>query len=94
MVIGRYILNSLSLEMTSSERFSKRNEVASELWKNESVTLHTLTPNIYALFEGLVCRGNTLLVLPRCLVINTAEEIKIILLAFAFLLLMILFKIY
>lgn len=45
----------------------------------KSVILHTITCNIHALFEGLVCRVNTLLVLPSCLVINLAEEIKRIL---------------
>lgn len=52
--------------------------------KLESVTLHSLTPNIYALLQGLVCRVNTLLVLPSCLVINTAEETKIILASWFF----------
>lgn len=44
--------------------------------KLKSITLHIITCNIHALFKGLVCRVNTLLVLPSCLVINMAEEKK------------------
>ena len=44
--------------------------------KLKSITLHIIPCNIHALFEGLVCRVNTLLVLPSCLVINMAEEKK------------------
>lgn len=60
--------------------------------KLNSITLHIITCNIHAWFEGLVCRANSLLVLPSCLVINTAEEKKNF--ASWFLLLMILFKNY
>lgn len=44
--------------------------------KLKPITLHIITCNIHALFEGLVCRVNTLLVLPSCLVINMAEGKK------------------
>lgn len=47
--------------------------------KLKPITLHIITCNIHALFEGLVCRVNTLLVLPICLVINMAEGKKRIL---------------
>ena len=47
--------------------------------KLKPITLHIIMCNIHALFEGLVCRVNTLLVLPSCLVINMAEGKKRIL---------------
>lgn len=60
-------------------------------WKLKSITLHTIMCNIYALFEGLVCSVNTLLVLPSCLVINMVEEMRRIIVS-CFLLLTILLK--